>query len=47
MTFDKITLEKMYLKDGLSSNEIAKIYDVTVWQVINAMKKFSIKRRTS
>lgn len=45
MDFDKKTISKLYLVDGLSTHEISKFYNKTVWQIISFMRKNKIPCR--
>jgi len=42
---DKIDVLKLYNKFGLSANEIAQKYNISVWRVISFMRRNKIKRR--
>jgi len=44
--WDKAELERMYITEGLSSIQIAKVLGVTGTAVRQAMEKFGLKRRT-
>lgn len=43
--FDNIS--ELYLQKGMSMSEIANKYKMTVWKVVNYMRKNNIARRTS
>jgi hypothetical protein len=43
---DKKTVSKLYNQTGLSANEIARKYNISVWRVISFMRRNRLKRRT-
>jgi len=43
---DKEAVSKLYNKTGLSSSEIARKYNISVWRVISFMRRSGLKRRT-